>query len=301
MTSRSIAVAAAVLSSLIAVSLASQPAQPTLSLPTPETRQQLTKALQEYREKQDVHGEALTLLQLGMAEAALGNIDGARSDLIEAVKKMRAQNDFVGAWVGLTAVTQLEVALRHFSDALPHAEEALAVLNEAKSSTAPFSLDTFRVLGAGWGFSVQLPPGLDESTMAAAKPLLIQFSLEPMTHDLYGSVLTQVGQFEKAEAELKAAVAGSIYSQGMYDFSIESHFGDLRLRQQRYDDARSHYLKALDASSKMPQIPMAGGEQIKAGIYDRLARLETITGHPEEAKRWAEKARDPGKGRAEER
>lgn len=294
MTSRLITIAAAVLLHLGTVSLVAQTTQ-TLSQPTAQTRQQLTKALQEYREKQDLHGEAITLLQLGITEAGLGNIDGARSKLAEAVKKMRAQNDFVGTWVGLLTASQIEVALRHFPEALPHLEKALIVLNEAKTSTAPFSVKTFTALGTATGFSFQLPQGLNESSMTAMKPMLIQFSLEPVTHDLYGSVLTQVGQYEKAEAELKAASAGSIYSQGMYDFSIESHFGDLRLRQQRYDEARAHYVKAVNASSKMAQIPM-GGQQIKADLYSRLARLETITGHPEEAKRWSEKARDLAAG-----
>jgi tetratricopeptide (TPR) repeat protein len=197
-------------------------------------------------------------------------------------------------------VSQLEVALGRSSEAIPHLEKALTVLNEAKVSTAPFSLETFKAVGAAGGFSIQVPQGLDEASVAALKPLLIQFSLEPATHDQYGSVLTQVGQLEKAETELKAAVAGAIYAQGMYDFSIESHIGDLRLRQQRYDEARTHYMKALNASSKTAQFPM-GDQLIKAGIYDRLARLETATGHPDEAKRWSDKARDVSKGRTENR
>jgi len=291
MTSRLIAVGVAVLFHLLAVSLNGQATQHALSQPTPQTRQQLTKALQDYREKKDLNGEALTLLQLGIAEAGLGNTDGARSNLTEAVRKMRAQNDFMGAWLALISIAQIEVALGRSSEAISSLEKAVTVINEAKVSTAPFSLKTFMALGSASGISLQLPPGLDESSMAAMKPLLIQFLIEPVTHDLYGSVLTQVGQFEKAEAELKAAAAGSIYSQGMYDFSIESHFGDLRFRQQRYDEARAHYMKALNASSKTAaQIPMAD-QQIKANIYDHLARLETVTGHPEEGKLWSEKAR----------
>lgn len=301
MTRRSIAIAAVVLLHLFAVSLDGQTVQQTLSQPTPQTRQQLTKALQDYREKKDLHGEALTLLQLGIAEVGLGNVDGARSNLTEAANKMRAQNDYMGSWLALITMSQLEVTLGRPSEATPHLEKALTLINEAKVSTAPFSLKTFMAFGSASGISIQVPPGLDEATLAAMKPLLIQFSIEPVTHDLYGSALTQAGQFEKAETELKAAAAGSIYSQGVYDFSIESHFGDLRLRQQRYDEARTHFMKALNAWSKMvQQVPM-GDQVIKAGIYDRLARLETITGHPEEAKRWSEKARDLSKSRPENR
>jgi hypothetical protein len=84
----------------------------------------------------------------------------------------------------------------------------------------------------------------------------------------------------------------------MYDFTIEAHFGDLRFRQKRYDEARAHYKKALDASSKVPQTAMSD-QLIKAGIYERLVRLETITGHPGEAKRWSEKARNLGNSRTQ--
>ncbi|HET8775626.1 MAG TPA: tetratricopeptide repeat protein [Thermoanaerobaculia bacterium] len=298
MTTRHVAIAAAVLLHLFALSLDAQLTQQMLIQPTPQARQQLTKTLQEYRAKNDVHGEAITLLQLGMAEAALGNADGARSNLLEAVGKMRSQNDPMGAWLALFAVAQLEVTLGRPAEALPHVEKALALLNETKVSTAPFSLRTMKTLGSASGFSI--PPGLDDSSAGMMKPMLIQYSFEPMTHDLYGSVLTQVGQLDKAEAELKAAAAGSIQSQGMYDFSIESHFGDLRVRQQRYDAARTHYTKALSAVLKLPLPPMAD-QQIKAGIYDRLARLETIAGRPEEATRWFEKARGLGKSNTEKR
>jgi tetratricopeptide (TPR) repeat protein len=300
MKSRRIAIAAVVLLHFFSSSLDAQITQQTLSQPTPQTRQQLTKALQEAREKKDFHGEAITLVQLGIAEAGLGNADGARSNLAEAVRKMRAQNDPLGAWLALNMLSQLEVALGRPAEAIPHLEKALTVINEAKASTAPFTLKTFMAMGAVSGFPPQMFQMLDGPNAGLMKPIVLQYLLEPMTHDLYGSVLTHVGQLEKAEVELKAAAAGSIYSQGMYDFSIESHFGDLRFRQQRYDEARTHYMKALNASSKVAMIPTAD-QQIKAGIYDRLARLETITGHPDEARRWSEKARELGKKRTESR
>lgn len=300
MRGRRTVLATVVLLHLFSVSLDAQVSLQTLSLPTPQTRQQLTKELQAYRAKKDVHGEALTLLQLGIAEAGLGNVEGARSNLLETVRKMRAQNDPVGTWLALIMVSQLEVALGRPAEAIPHLEKASSAINEAKVATAPFSLKTLMAFGSVSGLSPQMFESLDESSAAAMKPIILQYSLEPMTHDLYGSALTQVGQLEKAEAELKAAAAGAIYAQGMYDFSIESHFGDLRFRQQRYDEARAHYMKALNASSKTAQIPMSD-QLIKAGIYDRLARLETITGHPEEAKRWSDKARHLGKSRAENR
>jgi tetratricopeptide (TPR) repeat protein len=283
MTRRRIAIAAAVL--LFALALHAQ------IKATPQARQQLAKTLQEYRDKKDLHGEALTLLQLGVADTGLGNVESAQNNFLEAAKKMRTQDDFIGEWMALTSVSQIEVALGRASAAVPHLERALVVINDAKTSTAPFKMDTFTALSSLGGVSVQLPPGVNESTLAMMKPFLIQYSLEPATHDLYGGVLTQVGQFEKAETELKAAATASSLTQGMYDFSVESHFGDLRFRQQRYDEARANYVKALNAPSVAAMSP-AADQQIKASIYDRLARLETVTGHPEEAKRWAEKARE---------
>jgi len=294
MTGHRIALATVMLFHLLACSLDAQISQQTLSQPTPQTRQQLTKALQEYRAKKDLHGEALTLLQLGIAEAGLGNADGARSNLLEAVRKMHAQDDAIGAWLALMTVAQMEVTLGRPAEAIPHVEKAFTMINEAKGATASFSLDTLLAVGSIAGISPQMFQQLDKSIVAAMKPMILQYSLEPMTHDLYGSALTQVGQLEKAEAELRTAAAGAM---GTYDFSIESHFGDLRLRQQRYDEARDHYMKALNATSKMPQIP--GDQVIKTGIYERLTRVETITGHPEEAKRWAEKARSLSNSRTE--
>jgi tetratricopeptide (TPR) repeat protein len=301
MKSRRIVVATVVLY-LFTLSVGAQNPQQTLLQPTPQSRQQLTKALQDYREKKDRHGEALTLLQLGMTEAGLGNVNGARSNLAEAVEKMRVQNDFVGAWMALLMLTQIEVASARPAEALPHIERALTMLNEAKASSATLSLKTLTAFGAVSGLPPEMGQMLEGPSAGPIKTLMIQYSLEPMTHDLYGSVLTDVGKLEKAEAELKAAVAGSIYAQGMYDFSIESHFGDLRFRQERYDEARTHYVKALNSSSTAAtMIPMGGGLQIQAGIYDRLVRLETATGHPEEAKRWSEKARELGRKRPESR
>lgn len=301
MNNRRIGVAA-VLLSLFAHSLHAQPQPQTLIQPTPQARQQLTKTLQESRTNKDRHGEAVTLLQLGLTEAGLGNVSGARGNLAEAVEKMRAKDDLVGEWMARVLLSQIEVAAGQPEEAVSHLKRALSTLNEAKASTAPFSLKTLTAFGAVSDLPQEMRQLLEGPNAGAIKSLLIQYSLEPMTHDLYGGVLTEVGQLDKAESELKAAAAGAIYSQGMYDFSIESHFGDLRFRQRRYDEARTHYVKALNASSTAATIlPIGGGQQIQAGIYDRLVRVETATGRPEEAKRWSQKARELGRKRPETR
>jgi tetratricopeptide (TPR) repeat protein len=281
---------AAVLLNLLALSLSAQTTQ--IVLQPAQTKQELTKALRDFREKQDRQGEALTLLQLGMAVAATGDVAGARSNLTEAVEKMRAQNDFVGTWMALMTLGQLELLVGRSSEAASYLDSALTVLLDAKTSTAPFRIKTVLAVGSASGLSAEMFKTLDESQAGMLKGLAIQFSFEPMTHDLYGSALTQVGKLEKAEAELKAAAAGTIYAQGMYDFSIQSHFGDLRFRQARYDEARAHYIKAVESKTALPA---PADRQVKAGIYDRLVRLEEITHHPEEAKRWSQKAAELGR------
>jgi CHAT domain-containing protein len=252
-----------------------------------EAKVQLTKALQECREKKDVHGEALTLLFLGMTEATLNNLDVARADLQESEKKMRAQEDAIGIWLALLVQSQFEQALGHTTEALARMEEAVAVVNKAKVSSAPFSLKTLLIMMP----PNALPPGILpmlESSAEMLKPMFFQYFIEPITHDMYGGLLTQVGQLEKAEAELDAASAGSQLFQGMYDFSIAGHFGDLRYRQKRYDEARTYYQKALSGNLQTPFNP-AGGQLIQQGIYDRLARLEGMTGHIDDALGWNDK------------
>lgn len=301
MKTRRIALVALLLS-LSAFPLYAQSPQQTLFKPTPQEKERLTKELREDREKKDRHAEALTLLRLGLTEAGLGNVSGAHANLTEAVEKAREQHDHVGSWVGLILLSQIEVATGRPAEALPHLERALATLNEAKTSNAPFSLDALMAFGAASAIPPEMRQLLEGPNKDAMKLLMIQYSLEPMTHDLYGSALTETGQTEKAEAELKAAAAGAIYAQGMYDFSIEMHFGDLRFRQQRHDEARAHYMKALNASATSGSIlPTGGRQQIQAGLYDRLVRLEKTTGHLEDAERWAKKARELGGNRPESR
>ena len=291
-----IAYVAILLLSIIALPLAAQSLQSRIATVSPalingqaaEAKRQLTKALQEYREKKDVHSEAITLLFLGLTEMALHNVDGARSNLEDAAKTMRAQDDAIGTWIALIVMSQLDQALGRSPQALADLEEAFAVINRAKASNAPFTLKTFLALLP----DSALPPGMKEMLEPNAqmmKPMILEYFLEPITHNLYGSVLTEAGQLEKAEAELNAAVEESKFFQGMYDFSIAAHFGDLRYHQQRYDEARTQYQKALSGSMQSPMNPV-GDQWIRVSIYDRLARLETITGHVDEAMKWSDKS-----------
>ena len=179
-------IVAAVLLNLFALSLGAQTPQVIIQ-PTTQTKQELTKALREFRDKNDRQGEAVTLLQLGMTVAGLGDVAGARSNLTEAVEKMRAQNDFVGTWMALMTLGQLELLLGRSSEAVSYLESALTVLSDAKSSTAPFRIKTVMAVGSAAGFSAEMFQTLDDAQSGMLKLQAILFSYEPMTHDLNGS------------------------------------------------------------------------------------------------------------------
>lgn len=241
--SRRVATAFVLLLQLLGMSLAAQPRESSQKI------SQLREALQSYREKNDLQGEAGTLLRLGVAEADLGNVDNARSNLTDAAKKMRALNDALGIWSAHFALSHVENAVGRPKEAIVQIEKALAVTNG------------------------MLP--------------ILQEHAQPITHDQYGSLLTQTGQLKQAEEELSKA---STASKGKYDFFIAAHFGDLRFRQQRYDEARAHYQKAISGFAAGAPVLLLDRQTVMAGIYDRLAQVEIITGHAERARHWYDEA-----------
>lgn len=271
MTRRRIATAAALLLQFLAATLAAQQQA--------SAREQLVKALQEYRKKSDLRGEASTLLSLGLVESGLADADAARSTLTEAAGKMSAQNDVVGAWLAFFTLSELEQASGRTPEAIGYVEKALAVIDDARSSEAPFSLETFFTLyGSEWPRSMR---DVLQANTVRMKPWILQKMLEPVTRDSYGSLLMEIGQLEQAEVELNKASDCLKDSPVKYD-AIEAHLGDLRFRQKRYDEARAHFQKGLDASSEK-------NPWTEAWFYDRLARLEVLAGRPDEARRWNEK------------
>jgi CHAT domain-containing protein/Flp pilus assembly protein TadD len=140
----------------------------------------------------------------------------------------------------------------------------------------------------GRSLAAQDAQGLDGEAYLRLRRALAAMDLG--NDDLYGSLLTESGQLEEAEEELNKAVTAAKSLGGRYGYSIDSHFGDLRFRQHRYDEARAHYRKALDGFSGAPLIVLGDLQMIEARIYNCLARLEIIAGRRDEAKRWSDKA-----------
>lgn len=274
---RRVTVTVALLLQLLGAALAAQPRKPAQKVP------QLRKALQEYREKNDLRGEANTLLSLGIAESRLNNADAAKSNLTEAAGKMSAQNDVVGAWLAFFTLSELEEAAGRPAEAIVSVEKALAIINDAKVSTGPFSFETLFTL---WN-TPQSVAGFYESYGGWMKPMILEDLLEPITRDSYGSLLMDLGQLERAETELNKAA--DCVKDALFKYNaIEAHLGDLRFLQKRYDEARTHYQNGLDLTTQTSMDPVADSMN-ELWFYERLAAVETSTSHPEEAKRWNEK------------
>ncbi len=241
------------------------------------------------QERKDLDREGYLLLRRALAEMDLSNADTVRSNLTDAARIMSVRNDAFGHWLALVNLSWIEKALGRSNEAIGHVQKAFTVIHDANRSIAPFNVKTVVAFASDLGMP-RSSIRLIESNAEAFKPVLLQQYLQPFTHDLYGSLLTESGQLYKAEEELNKAVTAAKNLGGNYDYSIHGHFGDLRFRQRRYDEARAHYRKALDGFSRAPLIILGDLQMIEARIYDCLARLEIIAGHREEAKRWNDKA-----------
>ena len=191
---RPIATVAALLFQLLAVTLAAQQPDPARTIP------QLREALEEYRETNDLRGEAVTLLYLGIAESERRNADAARRNLTEAAGKMSAQNDVVGAWLAFFTLSELEEAGNRTAEAIVYVEKALSVIDDAKVSTAPFSPETVFTL---WDSG--LPRSMLDIYQPFAgwvKPMILEGMLEPITRDSYGSLLMEIGELHAKESSM---------------------------------------------------------------------------------------------------
>jgi len=252
-------------------------------------RADFQKALQEFRAKANGPGEGVTLILLATAEIHLDNASVARAHLHSASRIFRERKDAVGIWLALAALAQLERATGHYGAALASQDEAQRVIETAMNAEESLSLKSFDLMAAAFGL-----PGIDLAGAPPGAGLFLQAFLlpgmaRPVTHDAYAGILIEVGQYERAEKELRAAVtaAGPIAAQ--YQYSIAAHLGELRYRQRRFAEARGHYEKALQGSLRMPFNPL-GEQWIKVGIYGRLAELNAAENRFDEALAWNDRA-----------
>lgn len=255
---------------------------------TAEAEAVLQEAVSTYHREGLLQRESVALLLLGTAEAQANKPDPARGHLSESASKLRQAGDPLGAWIATIALATLEKNNGRFSASLACHRDAFAILHDLAEPGAPFTLETFALIAPMFGLDPESLKPLS-SQSALAKPLLLHYFAEPLTHDSYASVLIEAGQLVKAESELNAASGPSQMLGGIFDASIEAHLGLLRRRQRRYDEARQHYLKALGGTAALPMVQL-NDQWIQVGIYGDLAELELQAGRVDEALGWSDKA-----------
>lgn len=248
-------------------------------------RAELQSALERFRKVEDRRGEAMTLILLATTEVNLGNPDVARGHLQTSSRIFRERKDVLGTWFSLFALAQMERAIGHYTAALASQDEAQRVIERAEEAEEDLSLPTFNLMLYAFGLpAIDLtgaPTGMDEFL----KAVLLGGVLKLFTHDAYAGILIEVGQYDRAEKELQAAIAvGGPYAND-YRYSIAAHLGELRYRQRRFPEARVQFEKALQGSLRMPFNPL-GEQWITVGIRSRLAELDAAENRIDDALAW---------------
>ncbi|HEY4642807.1 MAG TPA: CHAT domain-containing protein [Thermoanaerobaculia bacterium] len=253
---------------------------------TTEARAKLREAQSAYRAAKDDPHDAIASLLLGVTDVAAKDLSAARSNLDYASRKLESINDRFGAWFALMLQAQLETDNGQFAAAIALHERSLAMLRDLSDPAKPLSLDGLRMLAPLFG----VPPQYSE--MLSIQPLVAKMFFVPfaesMTHDNYGAALMEIGELDKADAELQRAVQSASMFGGMFDSSIRAHIGDLRRRQWRLDEARQSYMTALQSAQQIQAMPLQN-DSVELSIYGKLADLEVASGRTDDALAWNDK------------
>lgn len=252
-----------------------------------EARLQLHRAIDDYRNESNPAGEGVGLFLLGAADVAAGRDAEATTNLESGAVKLEQSGDTISAVIALWALAQYQLGMERVDASRRTHERALALLHEAASPKSKFNLDGLRLLAPAVGLNVG-GIGMILDNPKIMKPIMLNM-LETMIRDSYAGLLIEVGKLTEAETELaRAATIAPIFG-GMFDASIEGHYGDLRRRQWRFDEAREHYRAALESVTPMPSI--AGRDDwVRVSIFGKLADIESLEGCTDEALAWNDQA-----------
>lgn len=254
-----------------------------------EARSQIVALRADAVAHNDATAEAGSWLLLGMTDVTLGDEVNARTELREAEEKYTSAGDFFGAGMSLFVRGKLESDAGRWDDAIAAHERADAVLLQAADPSAPFSMDTLRILGTAFGAPTQMVASLGGQAQFL-KPILLQF-MTVISTDAYAHTLIDAGRdLTKAETLLARAAAGSTAFGGFHDFDIGSHLGELRQMQWRLDEAREQYLKALGGARTLQGMISAPEPRLEMKIYGKLAELEVLSGRTDEGLEWNQRA-----------
>jgi CHAT domain-containing protein/Tfp pilus assembly protein PilF len=255
---------------------------------TAEARPQILALRDDAIARKDASREASAWLLLGMADVSGGDEVSARANLLQAEAKYTALGDSFGAWFALWMLAEVESWDGGFDAAIAVHERAQELLTRAADPSAPFTLDTLKILGPVFGMPAEaLGPAAQYPQML--KPFMLQFA-GAVASDAHGHLLIDAGRdLGKAEELLNKAAATSKLFGGFLDGEISVHLGELRQLQWRFEEARELYIKGMD-SAKRTQRMVRGGPLLEVGVLNRLAELESLSGRVDEALRWNDQA-----------
>jgi CHAT domain-containing protein len=254
-----------------------------------EARPRILTMRTEAAAQNNASAEAGLWLLLGMTDVTLGDDESGRTELQQAEEKYTVLGDFFGAWMTLFVRGQLESGEGRWDDAIAVHERAQAVLLKAAGPSAPFSIDTLKVLGTVFGAPTQMLEPMAGQTQLF-KPIFLQF-MSVSANDAYAHTLIDAGRdLTKAEALLTQAAAASALFGGFHDFDIGAHMGELRQTQWHLDEAREQYLKALGGAKTIQGLVHAPEPLLEMKVYGKLAELEILSGRTDEGLEWNQRA-----------
>ncbi|HEX6160024.1 MAG TPA: CHAT domain-containing protein, partial [Thermoanaerobaculia bacterium] len=187
------------------------------------------------------------------------------------------------AWLGHLAAARGDARQGRWDTAAEHYEAALAAL-PAATDDASSSL----LIAAMFGIPLQLV-----DPFLSAWPELATLPLRPVaeliTRTTFSHVLLELGENDRAVAELRRAHELSGPTAGVLDGTVAGYLGTLYRAHWRFDDARPRYERALAASVKRPLLSFTGeSEELK--IFLHLRDIELLGGRGSEALSWSAKA-----------
>jgi CHAT domain-containing protein len=252
-------------------------------------RVQISEALTAYREARDPKHEAIAWLFLSLADMNADDAQKTRVDFGEATTRLEAAGDYVGAWLAYWMLAEHERLRESQSDqVLAFYEKAFAMLEKAKSPSAPFSIDALMVLGP----IVGVPPAEyepDAATSGIDKPKILQL-LEVFTTTGYGAEFLQIGELEKAEEQLRRAKEAAAIFDGRLDPPIDRDIGSLRRRQWRLDEARESYRRSLEGLKVLRPVGMITAARLRVDVLGDLAEIEMLSGRIDDGLAWNDRA-----------
>ncbi len=246
-------------------------------------RVQINEAVTAYREARDPRREGIAWLFLSLVDMNAGDTQNTRVHFGEATTRLEGSGDYIGAWLAYWMLAEHERLREAQSDqVLAFYEKSFAMLEKAKSSSAPFDIDALMVVGPVVG----VPPAEYEGV---AKPIVLAL-LDVFTRTGYGAEFVQIGELERAETQLQRAKNVGLIFNGRVDPPIDFQIGNLRRRQWRLDEARESYGSALE-SLKVPRpVGLFTPKRLKVEIFGELAEVEMRSGRVDDALAWNDRA-----------